>query len=131
MKSKKLISKRTKKYKIEYRESTHNEDPCYVVTGDGQFLTGHSTREKAEKYISDRKQTVILRTKRIDSYFQGVIRKGYFPLDGYKYHVDDVSGSGGRVPMLDILDFKAGSERKLLLMLHAFKRKHNLILEHL
>lgn len=123
--------KRVKKYDYEWISTDGDGGGYFKVTGDGEFLTGCANRDELDKYLYDRKHTVILHTKRIDSYFEGVIRKGYFPLDGDKYHVANVSGSGGRVPMLDILEFKADTEGKLLFMLHQFKRKHNLIFERL
>lgn len=129
---KKKKSLRKPQYKIEYHTESINHDAYYQISKNGRDLACRDTRDKADAYVYDHKHTIILRTKRVDSYFQGVIKTGHFPMEGKElFHVADVSGSGGRVPMLSVTDFKAESEKQLLNMLHAFKRKHNLILERL
>lgn len=127
------LYKRIKHYEIKWHPESLNSDAYFQVLGDKKCLRSFPTRPEAEKYIQDCKNTVILRTKRIGEYFQGVIKKGYFPLDGNKFFVACTSASGGgkKVSLLNVLDFKADTEKQLLTQLHTFKRKHNLILERL
>lgn len=130
MKNKKSLRKH--QYKIEYNAESLNSDAYFQISRNGRKLACRSTRDEADKYVYDHQHTIILRTKRVDSCIEGVIKTGYFPMEGKElFYITDVSGAGGRVPMLDIIDFKAESEKQLLNQLHAFKRKHNLILERL
>lgn len=129
---KKKKSLRKPQYKIEYHAESLNSDAYFQVLKNKRKLACFPTRPEAEKYEYDHKHTIILRTKKVDSYIQGVIKTGYFPVEGKElFHISDVSGAGGRVPMLDITDFKAESEKELLATLRTFKRKHNLIMERL
>lgn len=125
--------KRTRSYEIKWHPGTINYDAYYEVLGDGECLMSFETYDKAAKYVEDRKNTAIIRTKRLGSYFRGVVMKCYFPMHGHKFFASCVSGSGGSssVSLLSVTDFKADTENGLLRQLHAFKRKHNLILERL
>lgn len=126
-------TKRVKSYEIKWHPGTINYDTYYEVLADGECLMSFETYDKAAKYVEERKNTVILRTKRLGSYFRGVVMKCYFPMHGHKFFTSCVSGSGGgrSVSLLSVMDFKADTENGLLRQLHAFKRKHNLILERL
>lgn len=75
---------------------------------------------------------IIIRTKRINSYFSGEIKSGYFPLDGNKFYVSCVTYSGGRkkqYSILDVIEFKADTETQILKQVKTFVKKHNLVLE--
>lgn len=77
-------------------------------------------------------QEVIIKTKKIQSYFRGEIRKDYFPLDGSKFHIECKSYSGGAhksYSILDVMDFKADSKEEIVRQLKSFSRKNKLVLE--
>lgn len=117
-------------YEIIWHQETVNRDAYYQLKRNGIDFASFSTRERAEDCISDLKNTVVLRTKKIESYFRGVLRKGYFPAEGkYKWYVDCESYAGGKPNILQITDYRTTSKKALLGKIREYKRKHSLILE--
>lgn len=123
------MAKKTKNYKIKFEKETLNSDAYFQVSCNGEFLACFPTVDKAEKYVDDLKHTVILRTKKIRSYFRGIIIKTYFALHGTKYIVTCQSYSGHNDSILSVLDFKADTKEELLTQLRVFKKEQDLILE--
>lgn len=120
---------KTKKiYQIIFQDEASACEPHYQVICDNDIIASFPTREKAQQFVEERKHTIVLQTKTIDSYFRGIIRKVYFPFDGHKYAVCCLSYAGPGCE-LDVLDFKADTEAELLNQLIAFKNQHNLLLE--
>lgn len=117
-------------YEINYHGATLNHGVYFQVKKNGDDIAAFETREKAAKFVDDLKNTIVLRTKKIQSHFRGIIKKGYFPVDGREmWFVDCESYSGGKPSLLPIMDFKATSKNRLLHRISKFKKKFNLILE--
>jgi hypothetical protein len=121
--------KTEKTYEITWQKETLNSDAFYQVKSGDEFLACFPTREKAEKYVQDKKHTVVLRTRKIGSHFRGITKRVYFPMHGHKFTVLCESYSGGKAPLLDVTHFIADTESELMDQLVAFKKQHNLILE--
>lgn len=123
------MKKERKYYQIKWHDETINNDAYYQVTCNGECMASFDTREKAEKYVEDKKHTVGLRTRKIESHFRGITKRVYFPMHGHKFTVLCESYSGGKAPLLDVTHFMADTEPELMDQLVAFKKQHNLILE--
>jgi len=70
----------------------------------------------------NRKNEFVLRTRKIDTYFRGRI---VFTHDSWE--VVCASCSGGSVPVLDIIDYRAKTKKLILEKIQKFKTKYNLI----
>jgi hypothetical protein len=127
---KSLKPKAMNTYEITYHSEKLNYSEYFQVKKNGEDVAAYSSLEFAEKFVEEDKATIIMRTKKIEAYFRGVVKRVFFPLDGDKFAVMCQSYSGGNdVPILDILDFKADTKEDLMAQLIAFKKKHKLILE--
>ena len=118
-----------KDYKIEFHPETASHLAFFEVSEDGRCIASFEKRSQASAYIEEMMMTVVLRTKRIGSYYRGILKRVYFPLDGFKWILSCQSYSGGRKSLLDLLNLRADTKEDLMKMLHKFKTQKNLILE--
>jgi hypothetical protein len=113
-----------KRYEVNWIDETSNSDAYFEVKCNGEILRGFPTREKADKYVEELRHTIVLRTKKINSYFRGVI----IHCDKFIVVCQSYSG-GGNPPLLEVLDYNTFTEEEMIQLLSNFAKKHNLILE--
>lgn len=65
----------------------------------------------------------VLRTRKIESYFRG---KLIFNTNE-KWGIICLSYSGGNVPILNILEYRGKTQKKLIEKIKKFKKKHKLL----
>ena len=117
--------KKIDRYEVNWINETLNSEAYFEVKRNGEILHGFPTREKADEYVNDLRHTIILKTKKIASYFSGIIRNSG---DGFVVGCQSYSGSGNP-PILDILDYKEKSEVDLIRAINVFAKKYRLKFE--
>lgn len=73
---------------------------------------------------------VIVRTKKIGTYYRGLLKKGSFPCEeNDKFYLGTKSYSGGSKPdVLQIIDWKEDTQSKFIDRLKKFCRQRKLVL---
>jgi hypothetical protein len=73
----------------------------------------------------------VIRTKRPAQYFEGELRKDYFPLENKRmWHVTCASCAGGgrKVSMLSLIDIKTNSRKRLVTKLRSFANREKYLI---